>query len=389
MNLLIALVVILAIIALAQVFRVYRLSSAINGHKEEDIDEASNNRLATYMLLFGIAVVSFLFWLVYAYNDQFLPKSATAHGDEIDWLMKYNLYLVTAVFAIFNLLLFYFTFKYRYKKGVKAFYYSHSNKLELIWTVIPSIVMAVVVIAGIFVWNNITEPASKEAISVQIYAKQFDWTARYAGGDNELGPSSFNFISGTNPLGIITQDTYASQLKEIEETMAQLKDDLEHKILSDTKFEEMEAQLKRLNRNKVRILGFDRENPDYQHANDDVIVKGEILFPVNKEINLHINSRDVLHSVFIPHFRLQMNAVPGMTTNFKFTPTITTKQMQEDLNDPDFTYVLMCNKICGASHFNMRMEIKVVSEEEYADWLASQDDFIKGQRKLNPTAENN
>ncbi|MFT4659916.1 MAG: cytochrome c oxidase subunit 2 [Patiriisocius sp.] len=386
MNFLIALVLVLAVAAISQILKVYRLSSNLSDTREEEIDEKSNDRVGTGMLLFGIFLVVFLFWLIYAYSDEFLPQAATLHGVEIDWLMKYNLYLVTAVYAVFNLILFYFTNKYKYKKGVKAFYYSHSNKLEVIWTVVPSIVMAVVVIAGIFIWNKINDDPSPDAIAVQLYAKQFDWTARYSGADNKLGPSSFNFISSTNPLGVITDNTRSSQLKDTEELIANMKDDLKNKIMSETASEEMRGKLGRLERLRVRILGFDSTSEDYLSANDDVIVK-EMYFPVNKEVNFHINSRDVLHSVFIPHFRLQMNAVPGMTTNFKFTPIITSKQMQEDLNDPDFKYVLMCNKICGASHYNMRMEIKVVSEDEYEDWLASNKDFVTKQKELTASAE--
>lgn len=374
MNLLIALVVVLAILAASQVFRLYSLSARISGKKEEDLDERTNSRLATYLMIFGVAIIVFLFVLISKYSSEFLPVSATKHGVEIDWLMKYNLYLVTAIFAIFNFLLFYFASKYRYKKGVSAFYYPHSNKLELIWTVIPAITMAVIIVAGLIIWNDITEESSEDALQIEIYAKQFDWTGRYAGADKKLGPSSFNFITGSNPLGVITNSTYEFSLNETEERIIGINDDVENKIMGNEALADLKKLGKSLHRKKVRILSFDKEDPNYKLGEDDVVTK-ELILPVGREIDFNIHSRDVLHSVFIPHFRLQMNAVPGMTTHFKFVPTITTEQMRADLNDPDFNYVLMCNKICGASHYNMQLNVTVVTEEEYEDWIAQQKTF--------------
>jgi len=77
----------------------------------------------------------------------------------------------------------------------------------------------------------------------------------------------------------------------------------------------------------------------------------------------------------MPHFRAQMNAVPGMTTQFKFVPTITTSEMREQLDDAEFNYVLLCNKVCGSAHYNMQMDIIVVTEQEYENWLAEQKTF--------------
>ncbi len=380
------LVCLLVVLIVSQLLRIYKITSDISGRREEDLDVESNNRIANYMMLFGVALVVSFFWLLYKYHHIFLPEAATVHGAKIDWLMNYNLYLVSIVYVVFNLLLFGFARKYKYKKGVRASHFSHSNKLEAIWTVIPAVVMAVIIVAGIFIWNEINDqPEDPDAIKVQLYAKQFDWTARYAGTDNELGPSSFNFISGTNPLGVINETIYKNQLTEVEANIAKMKDDLANKVMGNTEHTELQDKLDRLERTRVRIYGFDAKNDVYSNSADDIVVK-ELVLPVNKEVDLIINSRDVIHSVWIPHFRLQMNAVPGMTTRFKFTPTITSKEMKAKTGNPYFTYVVMCNKICGASHYNMRMEITVVSEEEYADWLASIDDFSTKLKKL--TAQN-
>ena len=66
-----------------------------------------------------------------------------------------------------------------------------------------------------------------------------------------------------------------------------------------------------------------------------------------------------------------MNCVPGLSTQFAFTPTKTTQEMKETEGE-DFEYVLLCNKICGSAHFNMQMKFVVESEEDYNKWIASQ-----------------
>jgi cytochrome c oxidase subunit 2 len=90
---------------------------------------------------------------------------------------------------------------------------------------------------------------------------------------------------------------------------------------------------------------------------------------------MYFRSKDVIHSAYMPHFRAQMNCVPGMKTEFHFTPTITTAEMREKTKNPDFDYVLLCNKICGATHWNMQMKIVVDSEADYKKWLAEQKTF--------------
>ncbi len=251
--------------------------------------------------------------------------------------------------------------------------------------------MAVIIIYGLNVWNDITddEVDLSQAVKVQLYGKQFDWTARYAGADGELGPSSFNFISGTNPLGIITTETYDATLAEIESQMVTLRTELKDPTMAVTTHEEKTGRLERLQRQKVRILGFNRDNPMYGLAADDIVMdQGEFYLPVNKEVYFEINSRDVIHSVFIPHFRLQMNAVPGMTTSFRMTPTITTNEMRAKTGNEEFDYILMCNKVCGAAHYNMKMTVKVVEEEEYTTWLSQQGTFVPQEATEGGLVEN-
>jgi cytochrome c oxidase subunit 2 len=377
MKLLIVIVLLLGVAAIAQAVRVHELAKKLSGKKEEDIIVSDNNLNANLWLASLAALLISFFYMIFRYKDAMLPEAASEHGVEIDILMDFNMWFVCIIFVVMNILLMVFAWKYRYQLGKKAYYYPHNDKLEMIWTVIPALTMAVIIIYGLIVWNDITDKElAADSITIELYGKQFDWTVRYAGEDRVLGPSSFNFISGTNPLGIITPAIYEGALLAIDEEMATLKKSLNEDILSASAQDKTEARIKRLQRQKVRVLSFDKNNEEYVFAKDDIVMdKGVFYIPVNREVNFKINSRDVIHSAFMPHFRMQMNAVPGMTTFFKMVPTITTAEMKLKTGNEEFEYLLLCNKICGAAHYNMKMTVKVVEQAEYDAWLIAQAKF--------------
>jgi cytochrome c oxidase subunit II len=237
-----------------------------------------------------------------------------------DQLMNITWMIIGPMFFLCHILLMVFTYKYYYRKERTATFFAHSTKLEMIWTVIPTIVLTTLIVYGLSIWQQITGHAPDDAIEIELYAKQFDWSARYAGGDNVLGKSGYRLITSDNPLGVSSEDPA---------------------------------------------------------ANDDKIVRGELHIPVGKPIVFKFHSRDVLHSAYMPHFRAQMNCVPGMTTQLHMVPTTTTKEMKEITGNEDFNYLLLCNKICGAAHYNMQMDIIVESEEDYAAWLADKKKFAE------------
>jgi cytochrome c oxidase subunit II len=332
-NALIYLTIILAVVLIARLVRVYELSNELRGAKSEVITAEDNRTQGGLMLAFIIAFFAAVIYMVVAWKDLLLPISASEHGVDIDKLMNFNLLIIFIVFFITNGLLFFFAFKYYFRKNNRATFFAHSNKLEFIWTSIPTVVLAVIIIYGLMTWNEIMGAPSEEAVNIELYSKQFDWTARYPGNDNQYGQSNYLFIEGGNDLGLDTLD---------------------------------------------------------QASWDDVIVKGEFVIPVNKEVNFQFRSRDVIHSAYMPHFRAQMNCVPGMVTNFHFKPTITSKEMKEIVGDEEFEYVVLCNKICGAAHWNMQINIIVVSEEEYKTWLAEQKVFKADKlAELNSTSNVN
>ncbi len=381
-KLLILIVVVLGILAIAQLARVYELTARLRGKREEDISAADNRMNAMLMWLFPVVYFGFFIWLVVAYGDKMLPLAASEHGVETDWLMNFNWVILIIAFVLTNVLLFYFAGKYVFSKDRRAAWYPHNNKLELIWTVIPAAVLAVIVIYGLNTWNNITGPASPNAVLVELYAKQFDWTARYPGQDGVMGASDFRLINGTNPLGIVTPESVKERLSEMEAEIAEMDSVLAHSVMPDEKAAELRDLLERSRRQQARVVNLRTvmeqdikekgEASIYLHGADDIVTK-EFHLPVHKEVKMLIRSRDIIHSVYIPHLRAQMNAVPGMTTTIKMVPTITTDSMRTAVvMDDTFDFVVLCNKICGASHYNMQMPLTVTTADEYTAWMAEQ-----------------
>lgn len=386
-KLLLVLVIILAVIGIAQIAKVYQLSTKLSGKREEDVSPVSNKVNANLLLIFVIALFVFFIWELVHYRHILLPVAASEHGAEVDILFNVNWAIIFTVFFVVNFLLFYFAKKYAYNPNRKAFYMPHNNKLELIWTVIPSIVLAIIIIYGLRTWNTITAPADGEAIQIELFGRQFDWTARYAGDDGEMGASNFTMITGQNPLGLISEKNLPNRVDQLREEIDKKEEKLRNTILPESKVEEIRDDIGLTRRQLARVLDYQNSGKEFTAANDDIITRGEFHIPVGQEVSFLIRASDVIHSAYMPHFRAQMNAVPGMTTHFKFTPTITTDSMRTITGDPNFDYILLCNKVCGSAHYNMQMSIVVDTEDDYQAWLLDQKTFaasLVGQSQPKP-----
>ena len=313
---------------IGKILKVYELSREIQGVKPSFNGRRIQGVLLGIFLIFGIYGV---YWSYSVQGPMSMHESASEHGLDIDFMFNTTLIITTIVFILTHIALFGFSFKYRGSENRKAYFYPHNNALERIWTIVPAIVLTVLVLLGFFTWRgitNISEEDQKKAINIEVTGEQFKWTLRYAGSDNQIGNRNYKLTTATNGLGIDFKD---------------------------------------------------------QKSWDDKLV-GEIVIPVNKPVRININSKDVLHSFYLPDFRVQMNAVPGMPTTFQFTPRLTTAQMREKRNNPKYDYVLLCAKICGAGHYNMQAKVTVVSDTEYAAWLAKQplyyNDDVKRELQL-------
>jgi len=385
-KLLIVLVIVLAVIGIAQITRVYKLSSELRKKREEDISPTTNRVNANLLFVFMFLMFGFFIWHIVEYGDELLPVSASEHGVKVDNLLNFNWAIIIAVFFAVNFLLFYFAKKYAYDPNRKAFYLAHNNKLELIWTAIPSVVLMIIIVYGLSIWNQIMDEPAEDAVVIELYSKQFDWTARYPGEDGKLGEASFTLISPTNPLGLITDGVIDAKITDLNAEIADNQASIANEVLPDSKVNELEKEIGMRTRQKARVMNFKESSKDFTASYDDRIVKGEFHIPVNKEVSFQIRSRDVIHSAYMPHFRAQMNAVPGMTTRFNFKPTITTDSMRTVVDDEDFNYVLLCNKVCGSAHYNMQMNIVVETEEKYQEWLSQQKTFVKDDNAATKSA---
>ena len=297
---------------IGKILRVYELSREMQGKK------AGFDWQKTHAFLFAIALVAGLYGVYWSYDVQgamSVTEAASVHGEDIDFMFMITTIITTIVFILTHIFLFGFSFKYRGSVERKAYFYPHNNAIERIWTIVPAIALTILVLLGFFTWRGITSPSEadqKKAVLIEVRGEQFKWNIRYSGADNQVGVSNYKLITPTNGLGIDFKD---------------------------------------------------------QKSWDDKLA-GEIVIPVNRATRVMIGSKDVLHSFYIPDFRVQMNAVPGMPTFFQFTPKYTTAEMREKRNDPKFDYVLLCAKICGGGHYNMQSKVTVVSAEEYAAWEA-------------------
>lgn len=371
--------VILFIVAMAKIMKSYELAESLKSKDEDEIPESESKNNATMMLIFGILFLGSVFYQVDAWGDLMLPEAASEHGKVYDSLMNVTLALIFIVFFITQALLFWFAYKYYYRKGKKAFWYPHNTRLELVWTVVPSIVLVMLIMYGLSVWKDIMRTEKEYYTEIELYAEQFSWTARYPGPgpDAKLGKANFSLITPTNGLGIITEANLKERRELGESLIEKYKRDtaeLNAKERDDWNLGKMlmnaEDKLSAEEANLRRLDVIEKRDPaEFKAGEDDKLVKNEFWIPKGKQIKFQMRSKDIIHSAYMPHFRAQINCVPGMKTSFSFKPTITTKEMKEKLGDEEFEYYLLCNKICGASHYNMKMVIKVVEEDEYNEWL--------------------
>jgi cytochrome c oxidase subunit 2 len=338
-TLLIIVVSLLAIIAFTQAVRIFEISSKIKGGDSDiKVSDGDNNTQGWLMMLFLIFFFGAFAWMMIYYMELTLPTSASEHGDEIDLLWNVSMAVIIAAFLVTQPLLFGFAFMFRGNKNRKATYMEHNNKLELFWTGVPAIILAGLILYGLTTWSNVMNPETEEdPLLIEIYAKQFGWQARYAGDDGQLGYANVRMIEGVNSLGV---------------------------------------------------------DPENEFSSDDVFAM-ELHLPKGRPVKFKFRSQDVIHSAYLPHFRVQMNCVPGTETQFQFVPSMTTAEMRSEpeviekvervnalraeRGDDlwEFDYVLLCNKICGAAHYNMQMKVIVDTQEDFDKWMKDQQTFAE------------
>lgn len=234
-------------------------------------------------------------------NLYWAPEAATVGAKKVDTLLNFIFYLTATVFVLTQTVYIYYLVKYRKRPGSKAYYSHGNNKLEIIWTAIPTAIFLGLVIYSNRLWAELHSPPPEDAVKVDVVSYQFGWDMRYAGADGKLGKVDVHSYSVDNKFGLVPDDP----------------------------------------------------------AGDDDFSSTELVIPVNKPVHIYLHSRDVIHSFYVPAFRLYQAAVPGRTIAWVwFEPTKTGN------------YELACSQICGSGHYNMKAPIRVVTQEEFEKWQA-------------------
>lgn len=301
------------------IFQIAKASEYVSVLKGEEKSRKQNNKINGFLLISFLILGMIGVWYcneLYYGKTLFPQGSASVEGEKIDLMLYITIAVTGLVFFITQILLFWFAYKYQEKEGKKAFFFPHNNKLELIWTTVPAIFLTILVVFGLKYWFKMTSDAPKDAVVVEITGHQFAWDMRYPGTDGKLGKKNYKLYN--QPSG-----------------------------------------------NTLAVDFNDEESWDDLHTT-------EMHLPVNRPVKLVINAMDVIHDVGLSHFRMKMDAVPGIPTTMWFTPQYTTEQMKKRTGNPNFVYEISCDQMCGKGHFSMRGVIVVESEEDYKKWLASQ-----------------
>jgi cytochrome c oxidase subunit II len=308
----------LGVLIFVIIFQIAKASEYVSVLKGEEKSRRQHNKInAFFLLAFLILGLVGVWWChdLYYGKTLFPQGSASIEGESIDQMFLITLIATGIIFFATQIALFWFSYKYQESDNRKAYYFAHSTKLELIWTTIPAIVLCVLVVFGLRFWFKITGDAPKDALVVEVTGHQFGWEFRYTGADKVLGKKNYKLTTASNSLGVDFDD---------------------------------------------------------EASKDDIHVAGTMHIPVGKPIKMVIHAQDVIHDVGLPHFRLKMDAVPGIPTTQWFTPKYTTAEMKKRTNNPDFTYEISCDQMCGANHYSMRGVIVVETMAEYKSWLAQQ-----------------
>ena len=301
------------------VFQIAKVSEYVSVLKGEEVSRKQSNKINGYLMVVFLVLGLVGVWYC---NNLLFDKTLLAHdsasveGARVDSMLWVTLAISGIAFIATQVLLFGFAYKYQENENRKVVFFAHSTKLELIWTIIPAITLTILVVIGLRNWFLFTGEPPKNAMVVEVTGKQFGWIYRYPGKDGSFGKKYYkNIDNASNSLGLIWDD---------------------------------------------------------ELAQDDIVMEQTVYLIKGKPVKFILGSRDVIHDVGLSHFRLKMDAVPGIPTTMWFTPKYTTKEMKELTGNPNFVYEISCDQLCGNGHYSMKGVIEVVDQEEFDAIMAKQ-----------------
>jgi cytochrome c oxidase subunit 2 len=329
---------VLAVIALIflVIFQISKAAEYVGVLKGENETRKQTNKVNGFLMLTFMIIGLFGVWYC---HKELAPMTqlvyggpASEQGIKVDSMLITTLAITGSVFIFTQILLFWFAYKYQEKENQKVYFFSHSTKLEVLWTTVPAIFLVILVVIGLRNWTSFTSEAPANAIQVEVTGKQFGWIFRYAGKDGHFGKKYYRMIDAAdNSLGLIWRDTVVN-----------------------------------------RANGEPQQLKDDAASHDDLVMEQTMYIVKNRPVKLIIGSRDVIHDVGLTHFRMKMDAVPGMPTTLWFTPIYTTAEMKERTKNPNFQYEISCDQMCGNGHYSMKGVIEVVTQDEFDAWQAKQ-----------------
>lgn len=254
--------------------------------------------------IWGIVLVSVAFFFKWQ-----MPALASNRVG-LDSLYYWILGITGVAYIVVQLLLGYLIWKFSDRPGAKGLYWHDSHKMEVGWTVGTAAVLIPIVMVGLNLWSGVYSPPPADAVEVEVVGAQFQWDMRYPGPDGVFGRVNPALISLENPLGI---------------------------------------------------------DPNDPASADDFSLTNQLGLPVNRPVVLHLRSKDMQHSFFLPRHRVKQDLQAGMSILTWFVPT----EVGE--------FEIACAELCGLGHYRMRAFLTVMEPGDYQNWLVEQQQLATGR----------
>lgn len=213
----------------------------------------------------------------------------------------FTILVVTGItFVLVQSVVGYLVWRYSDQSRERAIYWYENLPLEIIWTLVTAAILATLILPGLRLWAQIYSAPPLDSLRVEVTGQQFEWNIRYPGKDGIFGRIDSHLITSDNPLGL------------------------------------------------------DENDPT---SKDDIVLLNQLYLPLFKPVAIRLRSKDMVHSFFLPHFRVKQDTVPGLAIEIWFTPTRLGK------------YEIACAELCGLGHYRMRGFLQVMPLGEFEKWL--------------------
>lgn len=255
------------------------------------------------ILVLAVMAASVVSFVIAAYV-MWLQPLASKQGRTVDEFFAAILFVTAIAFVAVHLFLGIALIRFGARGKERAAHWHEHLGAELTWTLVPAFAFVLLGVLGEFAWAKIYGAPPADAQRVEVTGRQFQWYIRYPGPDGKFGRTDPKFLSPGNPLGL---------------------------------------------------------DPSDPAGKANIVVVNDLHMVVNRPVSIRITAVDVIHSFFLPNFRVKQDAVPGRWSEIWFTP------------DRPGPYQIACAQLCGVGHYTMRGNVKVESKSEFDAWIRTQE----------------